>query len=321
MKIGNTELEHGLFLAPMAGYSDRAMRLLCKEFGAEYCVSEMVSAKAVCYGDKKTPSLAKIGKDETPCAIQLFGSEPEFMARAASMMENGADGGEPPAAIDINMGCPVHKIVANGEGSALMKNPRLAYDIVSAVKKAVKIPVTVKIRSGWDDNSINAPELAKILESAGADAICVHARTRTQLYSGKADPNVVGDVKKSVKIPVIASGDITSYESADAVLKLTGCDGLMIGRGAVGRPFLFKEIICGMDGIPYEPPTSRERAVLAIRHLELLYKIKGEYAAVTESRKQLGEYFRGLPLSAYLRAKLNSIKDYSELLALLREFC
>ncbi|MDY3846261.1 MAG: tRNA dihydrouridine synthase DusB [Eubacteriales bacterium] len=312
MKIGNVTIENGLFLAPMAGYSDRAMRLICKSYGAQYLTSEMVSAKAICYGDKKTPILASVTEEELPCAVQLFGSEPEFLSKAAAMIENGLCG-MVPSAIDINMGCPVKKITANGEGSALLKNLHLIEKIVYAVKSAVKLPVTVKIRSGWDKNSQNADEAARAAESGGADAVFVHARTREQMYTGQADYTVIAKVKKSVAIPVIGNGDIVGYESAKRMYEISGCDGIMIGRGAIGRPFVFREILCGMRGVPYEEPSAREKTEIAIRQLELSVENKGERIAVSEARKQLSEYIKGISGAAAMRQAINNAKSYEEI--------
>lgn len=312
MKIGNTVIENGLFLAPMAGYSDRAMRLICKSYGAEYLTSEMVSAKAICYGDKKTPRLASLTEEELPCAVQLFGSEPEFLARAAAMAENGLCG-IVPSAIDINMGCPVKKITANGEGSALMKNIPLIEKIVYAVKSAVNLPVTVKIRSGWDSRTQNADEAARAAESGGADAVFVHARTREQMYSGYADYTVIAKVKKSVNIPVIGNGDVVGYESARRMTEISGCDGIMIGRGAIGKPFVFREILCAMRGVPYEEPDASERIRIALKQLELSVSDKGEAMAVSEARKQLSEYIKGIPGAASMRQGINNAQSYEEI--------
>ncbi len=312
MKIGNIELKHGLFLAPMAGFSDRAMRVICKGFGAEYLTTEMVSAKAICYNDKKTPALARIDEDEVPCAIQLFGSEPEFMARAAQIAEKGMAGGLAPSAIDINMGCPVPKVAGNGEGSALMKNPHLAEKIVSAVKDAVEIPVTAKIRSGWSADSINAVEVAKALEAGGADAIFVHARTREQMYSGSADYRIIAAVKRAVSVPVIGNGDVVDAKSAKRLFEISGCDGIMIGRGAVGRPYVFAEIAAMLDGKDYTPPSDSERIEIALRQLNLAIEDKGERHAVAEARKQLAEYIKGIAGAANLRAEINMASTYDE---------
>ena len=249
MKIGNTELRHGLFLAPMAGFSDRAMRRVCHEMGAEYSVTEMISAKAVTFGDKKTFNLARIRSDEGSVALQIFGSEPDVMAEGARILLERAEemGGVKPVAIDINMGCPVNKIYSNGEGSALMKNPDLIYRIVGSVSNAVDIPVTVKIRAGVDSEHRNAVECAIAAESAGASLIAVHGRTKAQLYGGVADREIIKDVKNSVQIPVIANGDIVDADSALSMISETGADGIMVGRAAVGNPFVFNEIACALS--------------------------------------------------------------------------
>ena len=303
IKIGEYELDHGLFLAPLAGVSDRPFRDICRRHGAEYTVSEMVSAKALCYEqatkrlDKiRTAPLASVYSYELPMAIQLFGSEPEFMARAASLIESGEylgrEGDARPVAIDINMGCPVHKVVGNGEGSALMKNPRLAGEIVRAVVKAVNLPVTVKIRAGWDPNSINAPEVAKILEDAGASLIAVHGRTRSQMYAPSSDNKVIAEVKKSVSVPVVGNGDIYSADDAVRMIEETDCDGVMIARGALGNPWIFEEIRARLEGREY---------------------------AVAESRKHLSWYTKGMQGAASARSAINSAKTFDEMKEILKE--
>ena len=318
LTFGGITLPHGLMLGPMAGYTDLAMRLCCREKGAEYTVTEMISAKAVCYGDKKTPLLARIAEGDTPSAIQLFGSEPDFVAEAAKRLEGGAAGGIAPSAIDINMGCPVPKIAGNGEGSALMKDPRRAAAIVSATVKATRLPVTVKIRLGWDEESQNAPLLAQHLEAAGASLIVVHGRTRRQMYAGEANLSGIAAVKRAVSIPVVGNGDVKDAKSARRMLAETGCDGLMIGRGAVGNPFVFEEIAAHLDGQPYTPPTLAERLSFALHQLRLAALDKGEHTAVMESRKQLAEVIRGSTGAAALRGRINtaaSIAEIQEILA------
>ncbi len=317
LKIGNTVLEHGLMLAPMAGVTDRSFRLLCREKGAEYLVSEMVSAKALCYEQKAkrreaalmgTAPLAAISAEEAPMAIQIFGSEPDFMAEAARMLEASSYRGclseIPPVAIDVNMGCPVRKITGNGEGSALMKNPHLAGEIVSAMTKAVKLPVTVKIRAGWDSDSINAPEMAKILEQSGASLICVHARTKEQLYTPGIDLRVIEQVKRSVSIPVIGNGDIASSDDALTMIDKTGCDGVMVGRGAMGNPWLFAEIAARMEGRKFIAPTVEERLQTALAHLDQMIAHKGDRVGLAEGKKHVSWYLNGLRGAASARAAI-----------------
>ena len=317
LKIGTATLAHGLMLAPMAGVTDRSFRLLCREKGAEYLVSEMVSAKALCYEQKAkrreaalmgTAPLAAISAEEAPMAIQIFGSEPDFMAEAARMLEASSYRGclseVSPVAIDVNMGCPVRKITSNGEGSALMKNPRLAGEIVSAMTKAVKLPVTVKIRAGWDSDSINAPEMAKILEQSGASVICVHARTKEQLYTPGIDLRVIEQVKRAVSIPVVGNGDITSAEDAIAMIEKTGCDGVMIGRGAMGNPWLFSEIAARMEGREFIAPTVEERLQTALSHLDQMIAHKGDRVGLAEGKKHVSWYLNGLRGAASARAAI-----------------
>ena len=317
MKIGSLTLRHGLMLGPMAGYTDTAMRTVCRRLGAEYTVTEMVSAKAVCYKDKKTPLLARIAKEEAPCALQLFGSEPEFVAEAARMLEGGVLGGIAPAAIDINMGCPVPKVAGNGEGSALMKDPALAARIVAATVKATHLPVTVKIRTGWDENSLNAPEVARAVEAAGASLLVVHGRTRKQMYSGEASLREIARVKQAVSIPVVGNGDVKDASTARRMLEETGCDGIMIGRGAVGNPYVFQEVAAMLEGREFLRPTLRDRLELALYQLTLAAEEKGERTAVMESRKQLAEVIRGTEGAAALRGRINmaaSIEEIREIL-------
>ena len=311
MKIGGITLERGIALAPMAGITDRAMRELAVGFGAEYTVTEMISAKAVCYGSAKTEELAVLGDAERPAAIQIFGSEPDFMAEAAERL----CGRYSPDAIDINMGCPMKKIVSNGEGSALMKDPALAASIVSAVKKRVKVPVTVKIRSGWDENSINAPDLARRLEAAGADMICVHGRTKTQLYGGRADRGVIAAVKRAVSVPVMGNGDIFSARDATDMMGETGCDGVMIARGCEGRPWIFAEIAAAMDGRTVVFDAADRKAALR-RHMELIIKYKGE-RGIAPARAQLAWYMKGFRGAAALRAKAVAVETAEDIAGLI----
>ena len=318
MNIKDINLKHGIMLAPMAGFTDRAMRLVCYRHGCEYSVTEMVSAKAVCFKDKKTHALAKIMADEGPCAVQIFGSEPEIMARAAEALSLGEEGGVPPVAIDINMGCPVPKVFSNGEGSALMKNPDLIYKIVKAVCSSVDIPTTVKMRAGIDKNSRNAVECAIAAEEGGASLVAVHGRTRVEMYSGKADMEIVKNVKQSLHIPVIANGDITSGADALRVLCETGADGIMVGRGAIGNPFLFSEIISLLSGPDYCEPSIEERIDTALIQLSVAVLEKGEEIAVREARKQIALYLRAFKGAAQIRAEINRATTYSEVERALR---
>ncbi len=318
VNIGNISLAHGVMLAPMAGYTDRAMRLVCHEEGCELSVTEMVSAKAVVYEDKKTFSLAKILPDEGPVAIQIFGSEPEIMAEAAARLSRPTVGARP-VAIDINMGCPVHKIFSNGEGSALMRSPELIEKIVGAVKGAVDIPVTAKIRAGIDESSINAVECALAAESGGASMICIHGRTRVQMYGGKADREIIKNVKQSLQIPLFANGDITSAADALSMISDTNADGIAIGRGAVGNPFLFSEIICAMNGESFSEVGIERRAETALRQLRLAIEDKGERVAIPEARKQIALYLHGFRGASALRAKINASTTYAEVEAAFAE--
>ncbi len=328
LKLGNFTLRHGLQLAPMAGAGDASFRILCRAYGAEYCVSEMLSAKALCYeqlckkpvgaATVKTASLARITPEESPCAIQIFGHEPEYMARAASLLESGDyrgadDGRLLPAAIDINMGCPVHKVVAAGEGSALMKNIPLAADIVSAVAKATKLPVTVKMRAGWNEQSKNAVELARAAEASGAAAICLHARTRDQFYSPGIDLSIIEAVKSAVSIPVIGNGDITSAEDAIKMLRETGCDGVAVGRGALGNPWIFREIAAALDGKEFTPPTPLERVKTALSHAEDMLTRKGERAGLAEARPHIAWYTKGIRGAASARNDVMSASSLEEI--------
>lgn len=320
MQIGSVLFPHGLFLGPMAGYTDFAMRTVCREMGAEGLVTEMVSAKAVVFGDRKTIPLARVAAEECPCAVQLFGHEPEVLAEAARIVAAGVGGGVAPTMIDLNMGCPVHKIVSGGDGSALMRDPALAERIVRAVRDAVKIPVTVKIRLGWDDAHRNAPEVARAAESGGADAVFVHGRTRTQFYAGTADYRGIGEVVRAVSLPVIGNGDVRDAEGGARLLRESGCAGIMVGRGAVGNPFLFRTLAALLSGQPLPPPpTAAEKYAVAKRQLTLAVKEKGESVAVLEARKHLGEYLRGIRGGSAARAEIFRAESAGEMLRILAE--
>ncbi len=331
MKIQTIEIPNGLFLAPLAGVSDRTFRLLSRRYGAEYTVSEMVSAKALCYEQltkkasaiSRTAPLAAVLREEAPMSVQLFGADPHFMREAAQLLESGSYRGNigqiPPCAIDINMGCPMAKIVSNGEGSALMKTPELAEEIVRAVVNAIHLPVTVKIRAGWDSAHINAPELAKRLEAAGASMICVHGRTRQQMYAPSADWSVIKAVKEAVKIPVVGNGDIFCADDALRMLERTGCDGVMIARGARGNPWIFEELRARLQKRPYTPPTLAERLQVAREHAERLVEAKGELCGIAESRKHMGWYLHGMRGAASARNRVTSACTLEEMLKILAE--
>ena len=327
MKIGELELKHGICLAPLAGVSDRPFRRLARRYGAEYAVSEMVSAKALCYEQKckkadavRTAPLADLMRDEHPTAVQLFGAEPDFMAEAARLLESGeylgTRGEIRPVAIDVNMGCPMQKVVCNGEGSALMKDPARAEQIVRAMVAATSLPVTVKIRSGWDAEHINATEMAKRLADAGAAMICVHARTRKQMYAPHADWSVIEAVKQEVDIPVVGNGDIFCADDAIRMLRETGCDGVMIARGAQGNPWIFSELTARLEGREYTPPTTEERLSLALEHAKAIVAFKGERAGVPESRKHVAWYLSGIRGAAAARDEVMravTLDDYRAL--------
>ena len=309
LTIGNVVMDNPLVLAPMAGVTDLPFRLLCKEQGAGLVCMEMVSAKAIYYNNKNTEALLEIDTREKPVSLQLFGSDPEIMAAMAHRIED-----RPFDILDINMGCPVPKVVNNGEGSALLKNPELVRKIVTSVVKAVDKPVTVKIRRGFDEDSVNAVEIAKIIEDCGAAAVAVHGRTREQYYSGKADWDIIRQVKEAVSIPVIGNGDVTSPETAVALMEQTGCDGIMIGRAVRGNPWLFSEILHYLEtGEHKARPTMEEVGEMILRHARMQVELKGEYTALREMRKHVAWYTAGFPHSARLRARTNEISTMQEL--------
>ena len=310
LKIGNVELENPLILAPMAGVTDLPFRLLCKEQGVGLIGMEMVSAKAIYYKNKNTESLLAIHEKETPVSLQLFGSDPKIMGEMAKQIED-----RPFAILDINMGCPVPKIVNNGEGSALMRNPKLVGEIVSSISKSISKPVTIKIRKGFDEDHINAVEIAKVAEDAGAAAIGIHGRTREQMYHGKADWDIIAKVKEAVSIPVLGNGDITDAESAMEMFRHTGCDGVMIARAAQGNPWIFREILHEMEtGEKLPRPTAQEIKEMIIRHAGLLLDFKGEYTAIREMRKHISWYTSGIRGSAAFRGKMNEMETYEQLI-------
>lgn len=307
MNIGSFSVPHGIFLAPMANVTDHAYRAICVSYGAECVCTELISSKAVCYGDRKTDLLATLHEDERPAAIQIFGHEPETMAKAAYLLQKFS-----PAFIDLNFGCPMPKLVNNGDGSAVMRDPALCGRIVREVKNAIDVPVTVKIRKGDDDARVNAVEVARICEANGASAIFVHGRTRAQLYSGRADRALIGEVKRAVSVPVIGNGDIDSVESAEDMYAKTGCDGIMVGRGAYGAPWLFRALVCHAEGRPYTPPDNAEIRSVLYRQIRLLEEDRGP-RALLEMRKHLSHYCRGKTGSARLRERINSVSTREEL--------
>lgn len=316
LKIGNVTLENNVVLAPMAGVTDLPFRLLCKEMGAGLICMEMVSAKAIFYNNKNTIDLLQIHEKECPVSLQFFGSDSKIMAEMAKKIEE-----RPFSILDINMGCPVPKVVNNHEGSALMKDPKLAEEIVRNVAKAIKKPVTVKIRKGFDEDHINAVEMAKRMEDAGASAIAVHGRTREQYYSGKADWDIIAQVKEAVSIPVIGNGDIFSPEDGKRMLEQTGCDGIMVGRGARGNPWIFRELNAYLEhGEKIERPAPHEIKEMIEKHARLQLEYKGEYTAVREMRKHISWYTGGLPHSAALRGAVNRAESMESLQQLLDEW-
>lgn len=317
MKIGSVELPAGAALAPMAGVTDVNMRLLCHEMGSAWSVSEMLSAKGYVYCPARRvhQEITTRHPDEGICALQLFGSEEDMLTRAVQMLNGSAFD-----FFDFNMGCPAHKIVSNGEGSALMTDPVKAGRLISALVKASEKPVTVKIRAGWDKEHLNAPEIARVAEESGAQAVTVHPRTRDMFYSGSAVWDIIGQVKQSVRIPVIGNGDIRSGEDALRMKKETGCDAVMVARAAQGNPWIFREIACAESGVPYTPPTPREKAETALRHLDMQIATLGEEVGILEMRKHIAWYLQGLPGSSKLRGAVNRLSTREETESFLKQY-
>ncbi len=317
MKLGALQFTFPVMLAPMAGVTDMPFRILCHEMGCDTTFTEMVSAKGLHYGNERTAGLLATSPVERPCGVQIFGKDPEIMADMARHIERRHAGEI--ALIDINMGCPAHKIVGNGEGSALMRDMPLAARIIEAVSRAVSLPVTVKFRKGWDDTCVNAVAFARMAEQSGAAAVSVHGRTRAQGYSGRADWGIIGEVKAALNISVIGNGDVYSAADALALRALTGCDGVLIARGAQGNPWIFRECKAALRGETCPPPTLVERVEMAIRHAHMQQAYKGVHGVV-EMRKHVAWYARGVPHAAWLRTRVNACSSLEELEGLLRDF-
>ena len=316
MKIGNVQLDNEVFLSPMAGVTDLPFRTICKEKGCGMLYTEMINAKALCYDDENTKKMLNLEDDGHPVAVQIFGSDPEYMGKAASIMNQYTND-----ILDINMGCPAPKVIKNGDGSALMRNPKLAAEVLTAVVKNSEKPVTLKIRKAWDDNSVNALEIAKIAEECGISALAIHGRTREQFYSGKADWDIIAEIKQSINIPVIGNGDVFDVQDAVNMLEKTKCDAIMIGRGSQGNPWIFNRINHYMKtGEVLPEPTLEEKISTAIKHMNLAVAEHGEYVAVREMRKHIGWYLKGLKNSAKYRDQINKITDYKEVISMLEEY-